>query len=127
MGNWVVTAHRVDNDADLKRYEDLEQFLFSMAKDFQLEQLVEKDRQLDQFFPSQTLEEISMQYIEEYDNDTFWEDLIYRLAKRDFIREYGEETIAKMTMEERFNKENDFIEKYSREFEANGLEKVKID
>jgi hypothetical protein len=126
MGLWVVTAHRVETDAESRKYEELEQYLFSYAKDFNAEELVERDPKFNEIFPTQQLEEECTRFIEEYDNDTFWEDLIYRLARRDFTRKYGEEAISKMTTEERFKNEEEFIEKYSNEFETNGLDNIKI-
>jgi len=48
------------------------------------------------------------------------------LAERDFIKEYGENTIKKMNWRERLEKEQPFIEKYGEEFEESGLMNLEI-
>ena len=66
------------------------------------------------------------QYIDDYDNQTFWEELIERLANRDFLAKYGEEAIQKMSFEERFTKFQEFEERYDEEFEDHGIERIVI-
>ncbi|MEA2005081.1 MAG: hypothetical protein U9O50_02260 [Acidobacteriota bacterium] len=56
----------------------------------------------------------------------FWDELIDRFAKRDFINKYGQEAIRKMDLEERFGKLQPFINKYEREFEKYGIENLII-
>jgi len=48
------------------------------------------------------------------------------LARRDFIKEYGEDVIRKMDWKERMEKEHPFIEKYEKEFEENGIENLEL-
>jgi len=124
LGTWMVNAHRTDDIVE--KYEDLEQYLRSFYKDFDMEKYIEFDKKLNKFFPTREFEEDTdvEQYIDEYNNDIFWEELIDRLARRDFIRAYGEENLLKMTWEERFEKEQPFIDKYDEEFEKYGIERL---
>ncbi len=124
LGTWMVNAHRTDDIVE--KYEDLEQYLLSFYKDFDMEKYIEFDKKLNKFFPTGEFEEDTdvEQYIDEYNNDIFWEELIDRLARRDFIRAYGEENLLKMTWEERFEKEQPFIDKYAEEFEKYGIERL---
>jgi hypothetical protein len=126
LGTWMVNAHRTDDRVE--KYEDLEQYLLSFYKEFGMENFILFDEELKRFFPTKEFEEETdvEQYIDEYNNDIFWEELIDRLARRDFIREYGEENVLKMTWEERFEKEQPFIDKYDEEFEKNGIENLDI-
>ena len=66
------------------------------------------------------------QYIDDYNNDNFGEELIYRLARRDLLKKYGENKITKMRWEERLEKETPFIEKYEEEFEKYRIERIEI-
>jgi hypothetical protein len=66
------------------------------------------------------------QYIDEYNSDVFWDELIHRLARRDLIREYGEENVINMSLEQLIEKEQQFIEKYDEEFAKNGIEYLEI-
>ena len=65
-------------------------------------------------------------YRQEYEYEVLWEDLADRLARRDFIRKYGEDSIKKMDRKERFEKEEPFVEKYEQEFEEYGIERIDI-
>ncbi len=127
LGNWMINAIRV-GDEKIKKYDEIEQYIYSFAKDFGLEKYIEFSKKYNKFFPARELEEGTdvEQYREEYDNETFWEDLIDRLTRRDFIKKYGEETVKKMSLEERIEKEYPFEEKYRNEFEKNGIENLKV-
>lgn len=126
LGTWMVNAHRTDDRVE--KYEELEQYILSFYKDFGMENFILFDEELKRFFPTKEFEEETdvEQYKDEYNNDIFWEELIDRLARRDFIRAYGEENLLKMTWEERFEKEQPFIDKYDEEFEKNGIENLDI-
>ena len=123
----MINAIRV-GDEKIKKYDEIEQYIYSFAKDFGLEKYIEFSKKYNKFFPTRELEEGTdvEQYREEYDNETFWEDLIDRLTRRDFIKKYGEETVKKMSLEERIEKEYPFEEKYRNEFEKNGIENLKV-
>jgi hypothetical protein len=85
------------------------------------------DEELEQYFPTSLLEDgPAMQYIDEYDNDTFWDELTERLVERDVFRELGAGKLRKMTFEERWEAEEPLREKYGIEFEKNGIDNVEI-
>ena len=81
------------------------------------------------FFPtSQFEEETDVHKLhEEYDEETFWDELIDRLGDRDFYRHYSKEEIQKMTQEERFEKLYEFIDKWADEINKRGIEILEID
>ncbi len=126
LGNWMINAIRTHDRID--RYEDLEQYIFSFAKKAGLDRYVHFDSESKKSYPSKELEQAKdiEGYINDYDNENFWDELIDRLARRDFIQKYGEDAIRKMTRKERFEKEHPFIEKYDEEFEKNGIENLQI-
>ena len=130
LGNWMINAIRSGNEGDerIKKYDEIEQHIFSFAKDAGLKKYIEFDKKFNRFFPTREFEENTdvEQYREEYDDYIFWEELIDRLARRDFIREYGEDTIKKMSIKERIEKEYPFEEKYGEEFGKNGLQNLEI-
>ena len=127
LGSWMVNSIR--EDKGVKKFDDLEQYIYSFAKAAGMGKLIEYDPETKQYFPTFELEEDAEveQYRQEYDDYNFWEELTYALARRDFIKEYGENAIKKMSMEERFEKEQPFIEKYEEEFEKYGIERLKIE
>jgi hypothetical protein len=92
------------------------------------EHFVEYDPELNKYFPSREYEETSsvMDAIVDYDNECFWEELTERLATRDLILQEGRDKVTAMDFEERLIKTEAFREKYSREFEQQGLSRLII-
>ena len=130
LGNWMINAIRsgAKGDEIIQKYEDIEQYIYSFAKDFGLEEHIEFDEEFNKFFPTRNFEENSGvdQYRDEYEDEFFWDELIDRFARRDFIKEYGRKVIEKMDFKERIEKEHPFIEKYAEEFQEHGIDRLKI-
>lgn len=126
LGNWVVNS--TDDEPEGNQFDKLEEYIFSFAKGFGLEHYAVYDKQDKVYYPSQKLEEDEEvnEYIQNYDDDTFWDKLIFNLARRDMENEYGEEEIKKMSVEECLVKEQPFAEKYEKEFAKNGLKNLAI-
>jgi len=80
LGNWMINSVRLE-DERIKKYDDIEQYIFSFAKNFGLERYVEFDQKYNQFFPTREFEEDQEleQYEEDYDNEVFWQELSDRL------------------------------------------------
>jgi len=130
LGNWMINAIRsgAKGDEQIEKYNELEQYIFSFAKDAGLERYIEFNERYDKFFPTRDFEEDKEieQYLEDYNDEIFWDELADRLGTRDFIRQYGMEMIEKMDSEERFLKQQEFIIKYEEEFEKNGIENLEL-
>lgn len=127
LANWLISAYDTEDKPETKRYTKLEQKILSLAKDFGQEKLVEYDDKLKMYFHTKKVEDNLIEnFISPYDNNTFWEELIDRLAKRDLFKDYEEKAIENMTGEEIFNLLSNYEEKYSLELEKNGIENLKI-
>lgn len=132
LGNWIANAQRdgsVENPHK-EEYEKLENYIFSFAKQFGLDEWVNDEDAADgKFFPTRFFEEETdvQELIEEYDKETFWDELIHLLGDRDFYRHYSREEIRKMTQDERFNKLYEFIDRWADEMAEYGIERLKID
>ncbi|MCX5811916.1 MAG: hypothetical protein NT178_05145 [Proteobacteria bacterium] len=125
MGNGIVNA--VDESED-NEFTAMEEYIFSFAKNVGLEHLVEYDETEKIYYPSEKLEEDEeiIEYIQSYDDNIFWEKLIFNLARRDMENEYGRKPVEKMSEEESFVKGQPFAQKYEKEFSKNGLKNLKI-
>jgi len=127
LGNWVANANRTDDR--IKKYEDLQHYIFSFAKDFGFKDYVE-DEYADKckFFPTATFEEDTDidELLIDYDENIFWDEIIGRLAHRDFFSKYGIDKIKKMDPRERFGKVCDCEKKYAEEVEKHGIERLEI-
>jgi hypothetical protein len=128
MAQWVVSAHATGEQPEAKPFDDLEQKIFAMAKEYGLESLVKFDKQLEQYFVTRHYEETSsaMEFIDTFENDSFWETLIDRLTERDVIKEVGSAVLSEMEPKERYEAYGKWEHLYAQEFEKHGLERIEI-
>lgn len=129
MAGWVIRAHAEDDDPAAGKYQELEQKMYALAEEFGLSGAVDKNIESDAYFMNKEYldKHQAVDLLERFENATFWEELLERLARRDFIRKYGEETILNMPLEERFEKEMEILQQYDKEFGDNGLENLQIE
>ncbi len=130
IADWVLNAHNPAYDPKTERYRKLEQKFYSHAKEMGFDNLIEYAPELERHFPTKEFEETSecTEFIDEFENDTFWEELIHRLVDRDLARqEGGIENVMKLSMKERIEKSTLLEEYYATEFEVNRLNNLKID
>ncbi|MCB4790553.1 MAG: hypothetical protein LHV68_01580 [Elusimicrobia bacterium] len=123
VGNWVINGVK---EKSLIEFEEIEQKFYQYALDQGLEKYFNKDDLSIGIFPNKALEKLMMEYIDEYNNHIFWQELEDSLVDRDMIKKYGVESINKMELEERLEKEEEFHEKYNNEFSDNGLNNIEI-
>lgn len=126
MAGWILHAHRTDQPADRKKYHELEQKILSLAKDFGCDDVVQWDKKLGAHFTTREFEGRIMPFIEEYEEDSFWEELKTRLVDRDVCREVGEQKFSSLGIEERFAKEEPYEQKYNTEFETHGITRLQV-
>ncbi|PID52747.1 MAG: hypothetical protein CR972_00310 [Candidatus Moraniibacteriota bacterium] len=127
ISNWIVNAARTGREGDeyITEYVDLKDYIFSFAKEFGLEKYIDEDD--GKLFPTRELEEgEAHEFIDNYEEDVFWNEISDRLARRDFFRKYGEEKISQMEIGERIEKTYPFLEKYGDEIEQHGIERLEI-
>lgn len=129
IADWVMHAYKTEDDLRTDPYRKLEQKFMSYAKDFGYEDLIVYEKKFDKFFPTRKYEdqETERRFIDEYDEEVFWEELEDRMAQRDLIREKGRDKLMKMSPLDRMNAEYQIAEKYNREFTENGLKNLIID
>ena len=132
LGNWLANAQRdgSNENPNLEEYEAIENYIFSFAKQFGLSEYVDDEEAAKgKFYPTRFFEEETdvQKLIEEYDEETFWDELIDHLGDRDFYRHYSKDEIKKMTQEKRFEKLCGFIDKWADEINEHGIERLKID
>jgi hypothetical protein len=128
IADWVLHAFSIREPAETKRYRDLEQKLFGYAEGFGMADLVEKDPKTGHGYPTAEFEDQSpgMEFIELFEDDTFWDELIERLATRDAVRESGEDEWGKLSYLERLRRKDSRVERYALEFENHGIERIEI-
>ena len=128
IADWIITAHKVEDDPRDKPYMDVLQKLYAHAADFGCEEKIKYDKDLNAYFPTNFFEMDSphRNYISEYDENIFWGDLIDRLATRDSIDEIGEEAFYDSDRSKQFSAMCKHEEKWANEFSEHHLKNISI-
>ncbi len=122
LSDWVMNSHHLASEKINADYDVLYQKVLSYAKEMQAEDIVEYAKNLDGYFPTSKHEEnLHDKYIEPYEQDVFWEQLIDCLAQRDFLKKVGAEKFKSMDWIERASATDEIEQEYSMEFENNGI------
>jgi hypothetical protein len=126
LANWMLHAHAEEEREDTESFRDLEQKVLALSEDFGMADEIIYDKKLETYYPSREMEDNCLAHVDEYNNDTFWDELIERFVARDLIRQVGEEAYQAMDFEEKFKKEEPFRIQYEDEFGNNGIERLVI-
>jgi len=129
IADWIMHGFYTEDRVATKKYRDLEQKLFSLAKEFGADDLIKPDGKDGEFFATRKFEDesLALEYIEEYEEESFWDELIERLAERDLVHKYGPEIMKLIFEDEDIHDElENFKEKYAKEFEKNGLKNLRL-
>ena len=128
IADWILHAHDIEKRSDTKEYSELFQKLMSYAKDMGCEDLVDFDKQGNNYAESFSFEEqsLALGYINEFENDSFWEELISRLARRDALIELKVDNEQDVDRDKLYTAIGNAESKWSKEFEAFGLDRLRI-
>lgn len=118
IANWVISANKVEKGPTEKPYKELEEKPFALSPEFGCEDKVKYSKELDGYYPTYFFEMESphRNFIDEYNEETFWDELIDRLARRNVIRELGEKEFLNLEPIERFKVLGMHEEKWAKEF-----------
>lgn len=126
VADWFVDANNVGTYN--KRHESVRKNLLSHYKDMGAEDVIEFDEVLDNYYPTREFDQhLHDQYIDTYNEITFWHELIDKLAERDVVNSIGIEKYRKLDGLDRVNLVEDQKEKYAAEFNKHGLDRVRIE
>jgi hypothetical protein len=124
LGNSMANDHR-PQDVN-KEFVDVMNVMYSHADEFGCGSLIKKDEEDGKFYSTDKLEEEVDLIVDAYDEHCFWEELINRLADRDFIHAIGEAEAQNMDWIEFLEKKEPYMQKYADEFYAHGIENLVI-
>lgn len=127
LAHWMINGIRPE-DEKVRRYEDLEQYVYALAHKHGYPDLVEFLKERNKFFFKDEFSESNEAdgYRREYDDEMFWTELIQRLATRDLLEQYGVESLSKMNTREEVEKKQPILRKYIDELEQNGVQNLKL-
>jgi hypothetical protein len=129
MAEWVMHAHETETGPNTEPYDKVIQKFYALAKDMGQEHMVEYDLKLKKFFLSREFGQTSPsgELIDEFTDETFWDELIHRLMDRDIARTVGGyDQLDALNMTERFVHEGPIMARYIQEFDDHGLDRLEI-
>lgn len=114
-----------DKGEDYKKFEELENCLLKIAEDNGFNDVIEKFQ--GHLIPANELSELEEEIMSEYDDDAFWHELMTRLGRRDFFRTVTPEEQKEMKKRDwLLDRAQEFFDKYDKEFEEYGVERLEI-
>jgi len=126
LGSWVSCRDKGESQLN-KEIESLEQYVLGFAYNMKWFDWIDYDRNSGAYIIKPEREEdLLSSVIDSYDEEVFWEELKSRLGFRDLLAAQGEAELAKKTPAEVFKLRLKAEERYEREFQAHGLERLEI-
>lgn len=122
LGSWMINSFR-NAEERVDATEAIEQYINSYAKQFESEDMITYNTKYNVYDVTKTIEAELHQFIDAYDEDTFWAELAERLALRDIARKSGP---TLQLNEHQIEEQYEIEEQYFNEFEKNGLKNVFI-
>lgn len=126
IADWVLTSMDVEEDERKDDYLKLLQKLYHEAYESGMTKEIEYDEEAKDYYLSEDWEEETQvrDFIEEYEDASFWEELTFRLADRDIDRKMNGKTPK--NFEEHVAMFTKVQSKYEEEFEKNRLENLEV-
>ncbi|MBA2174622.1 hypothetical protein H0266_06825 [Halobacillus locisalis] len=117
LGTWMVNSTKMDLDED---FEEMRELVLSNYNQAGLDDLVVHQKEmdihdLDVDFESKLLDT----YVEEYDEFSFWDKLVEKLADKEMVKQFGAPK-GEMT-EEMMEKRIQFEEQIGQKLEESGI------
>ena len=118
-----MNAHHSPDRMDTKDYRSLRNEILSYAEEMGMKGCYEKEG--DSYYETREYEENSKQtgFIDEYDEDTFWDQLVTRLVDRDYEKQFGNEEVD---FETRAHRLTEIEKRYADEVNEFGLLNVVV-
>ncbi len=123
LGEWMINAVRIKR---IEKYDQLAQHVFKAAAEAGIKGVEYDEKDKEYWLEKEYEESILQEFKEDYDNETFWDDLPDRLAERDMERKFGRKGVEAMDREKRFTEHMKIAQNYEDEFEKHGIDRIEI-
>ena len=123
---YYVCDRDEDSDSERKAKELLVDRFLQNALTYQITDGIEYEAKFDRHFLDADHEDLLLDDYNDFIEDSFWDELIFRLARRDLVSAVGEAKFKDMETLEIVKEEEKYMERYREEFERNGIERVGI-
>jgi hypothetical protein len=127
IADWVLHAHEIEPRTDTKKFEELFEKLLALANEMGCKDLVELEEDDNKYYPAIELESAVEEFIEEFESNTFWEELVSRLSERDVLRKAKMTELMDIETKERISLFSEAEEKWTKEISSFGLDRICVD
>ncbi|MFQ5330216.1 MAG: hypothetical protein ACE5D4_09550 [Thermodesulfobacteriota bacterium] len=128
ISDWILHAHKVGKSEETDKYSRVMQKVYADSKEMGCSDLVEYNEELDKYITTYDAEisSESRKYIDEFEEDTFWEELISRLAERDAARKCSDSSLQKLPGDKRLILIAKEEALWAEEMEEHGLKRLEV-
>ncbi|HNX74695.1 MAG TPA: hypothetical protein PLM07_08995 [Candidatus Rifleibacterium sp.] len=126
MADWVMTAHDTEDDERKDDYLKLIQKIFAYAWKNGMKKEIEFLEDIKEYFPDEAWEEntLARAFINEFEEKTFWDELVERLAERELNKKLGDKKAG--SFEEHMEIYEGFAAKFGEEFAEHGVDNIQV-
>ena len=124
LGLWVAGDRPDDPETTPERYGDAAQKLFSLAAAHGCADLVKAGPDATLVASSKLSEGAARDKLDQFIDDSFWAELVQRLAERDLKSELGSTKLGDQFSEDETARLMEMEDNYWREFEQRGVDHV---
>ncbi len=129
MASWVLVSHKTNVDPRIEKYDFIIQKFYALAGEMGRGDLIEYDPERGKYHPTKAFEDASrsLEFIDDFVDRSFWDELTIRFAERDAARQVGGyEGLELLSHEDRHTLEDPLEERYAEEFNERGIERLEI-
>lgn len=129
MAEWMLTAFDDQDDDAKEKYRHLAQKIYSHAKEMGWESLIDGSTAQNEYVPTRDYEDKSGVHdlIEQYDADSFWDQLIERFTEREVYAKAGAAPEATLSRDAYAALSGPIADRYEREFSDHGIDRLVVD
>ncbi|MEI6144890.1 MAG: hypothetical protein D0531_03510 [Methylococcales bacterium] len=129
IADWILHAHSIEGKrSETEDYSALFQKLMMHAKEMGCSELIEFSELRQEHVHSGDFEDESaaLDYLDEFEGQSFWDELISRLAMRDALMALKVSSAHEVPSEELFDALSKAEEYWSKEFESFDLSRISL-
>ena len=128
VADWVITGHEEVEGEATRPYREFRKKVLAHHKEMGMAEAFKYSPEDDEYFETAAYEANGphMRFIDEYDEQVFWEELATRLAERDFVAEEMLRAEGSGSEEERTERLLELTARYEEEFALNGLDNIRL-
>lgn len=128
LGEWMLSANDDQPDPEKAGHLEIAQKIYALARDMGCETLIERSKETGRYMPTRGYDEETpiREYIDDYDSQCFWSELISRLTDRDVEAENRALNRTIESPEDYIRISFPIEEEYDKEFRIHGLRRLKL-